>query len=280
MFKGKAIYNPSGKAGEYSYWACNFYTGCSNGCTYCYLKKGRCAKVLGSDVPKLKKCFRNETHAIEIFEKEFHQNIESLKQYGLFFSFTTDPMLKETIDLTSIAISHCLAYNVPVKILTKKVGYWVKRFIELSKEQISINGVGSGMANNIAIGFTITNRNDQEPFATPNALRFIALKKLHDAGFKTFVSLEPMFDFTTGRTIISKLIADKSCDLVKIGLLSGKKYKAHQALEFYYWLRDQNPPFKIYIKDSLSKLISPITTIQGQPFVSRSYNIFTDGINN
>ena len=22
-FKGKAIYNPSGKAGEYSYWACN-----------------------------------------------------------------------------------------------------------------------------------------------------------------------------------------------------------------------------------------------------------------
>jgi hypothetical protein len=23
-FNGKAIYNPSGKAGEYSYWACNF----------------------------------------------------------------------------------------------------------------------------------------------------------------------------------------------------------------------------------------------------------------
>ncbi|KAA6320448.1 hypothetical protein EZS27_029784 [termite gut metagenome] len=36
-FNGKAIYNPSGKAGEYSYWACNFYNGCSNGCTYCYL---------------------------------------------------------------------------------------------------------------------------------------------------------------------------------------------------------------------------------------------------
>ena len=38
-FKGKAIYNPSGKAGEYSYWACNFYVGCSNGCEYCYCKK-------------------------------------------------------------------------------------------------------------------------------------------------------------------------------------------------------------------------------------------------
>jgi len=26
-FKGKAIYQPAGKAAEYSQWACNFYTG-------------------------------------------------------------------------------------------------------------------------------------------------------------------------------------------------------------------------------------------------------------
>ena len=35
-FNGKAIYNPKGKAGEYAPWACNFYTGCSNDCEYCY----------------------------------------------------------------------------------------------------------------------------------------------------------------------------------------------------------------------------------------------------
>lgn len=56
-FKGKAIYNPSGKAGEYSYWACNFYVGCSNGCTYCYCKKGILAGAMGQDKPQLKKCF-------------------------------------------------------------------------------------------------------------------------------------------------------------------------------------------------------------------------------
>lgn len=39
-FNGKAIYNPKGKAGEYSEWACNFYTGCSNNCQYCYCKRG------------------------------------------------------------------------------------------------------------------------------------------------------------------------------------------------------------------------------------------------
>lgn len=32
MKKGKAIYKPAGKAGEYAKYACNFYVGCSNDC--------------------------------------------------------------------------------------------------------------------------------------------------------------------------------------------------------------------------------------------------------
>ena len=76
-FKGKAIYNPKGKAAEYSKWACNFYTGCSNGCTYCYLKKGRGSKVLGGDKPTLKKCFKDEAHALEVFEKEMYKTIKA-----------------------------------------------------------------------------------------------------------------------------------------------------------------------------------------------------------
>ena len=73
-FKGKAIYNPSGKAGEYSYWACNFYIGCSNKCEYCYCKKGVLANSIGQDKPQLKKCFRDEAHALELFKKELKAN--------------------------------------------------------------------------------------------------------------------------------------------------------------------------------------------------------------
>lgn len=69
MSQSKAIYNPSGKAGEYSSWACNFHVGCSNGCEYCYLKKGRGKAVLGGDTPMLKKCFRDVT-AFEIFSNK------------------------------------------------------------------------------------------------------------------------------------------------------------------------------------------------------------------
>ena len=52
---GLVIYSPKGKAGEYAENAANFYVGCSNGCTYCYLKKGRGKKVLGGDTAELKK---------------------------------------------------------------------------------------------------------------------------------------------------------------------------------------------------------------------------------
>ena len=118
-FKGKAIYNPSGKAGEYSYWACNFYVGCSNGCTYCYCKKGILAPVMGQDKPQLKACFKSEKHALEVFGKELKENLEGLRKHGLFFSFTTDPMLAETYYLTLRAIGHCVNNSIPVKILTK-----------------------------------------------------------------------------------------------------------------------------------------------------------------
>ena len=60
---GNAIYRPKGAAGEYSAWACNFYTGCSNDCQYCYCKQGVMSHVWDTE-PHLKKCFRNEEHAL------------------------------------------------------------------------------------------------------------------------------------------------------------------------------------------------------------------------
>lgn len=45
---GRVIYSPKGKAAEYAENAANFFVGCSNGCTYCFLRKGRGAKVLAA----------------------------------------------------------------------------------------------------------------------------------------------------------------------------------------------------------------------------------------
>lgn len=70
--------------------------------------------MFGGNTPKLKSCFKDENHAIEVFEKELRANLPELKKSGLFFSFTTDPMLFECWDLTweavcvgKVLIPHC-----------------------------------------------------------------------------------------------------------------------------------------------------------------------------
>jgi DNA repair photolyase len=90
QFKGKAIYTPTGKAGEYSKWACNFFTGCSNDCSYCFCKRGFLSSVWSKEA-KLKTPFQDEEHALQIFEKELLKNIDEIRASGLFFTFTSDP---------------------------------------------------------------------------------------------------------------------------------------------------------------------------------------------
>lgn len=224
-FKGKAIYQPAGKAAEYAKWACNFYVGCSNGCEYCYLKKGRGAKILGGDKPTLKKCFKDENDAILIFKKELEANIKELKKHGLFFSFTTDPMLFNTAKLTAKAVSICLFYDIPVKILTKSA-----KFTQFNWFFGYLPHLSGHMKSLIAFGFTLTGHDELEQGASTNQERIEAMKKLHDAGFKTFASIEPIVDFKSSMQMIFDISG--YCNLIKIGLESGKTYNKEDLLSF------------------------------------------------
>lgn len=263
-FKGKAIYNPSGKAGEYSYWACNFYVGCSNGCQYCYCKKGILKNVMGGDTPVLKKCFRNEYHAIEVFENELLQNVGELREHGIFFSFTTDPMLPSTKGLTLSALYICLKWSVPVKILTKctewmhDISYW---------QYLSLDATFG-----VAFGFTLTGHDELEPGASTNKERIYTMKRLHALGFRTFASIEPIIDFQSAKDVIRATLG--FCDLYKIGLMSGGKYDQVEAQGFVEWLREIPEEPKIYLKESLQKLTRYTTEELDDNFVERDYNIF------
>lgn len=272
-FKGKAIYNPSGKAGEYSSWACNFYTGCSNGCDYCYLKKGRGAKVLGGDVPVLKKCFKDEDHAIEVFEKELMQNLSELQKSGLFFSFTTDPMLPETIDLTIKAVKICVYHSVNVKILTKRADFAEKFFRPLcSKSSINERLLHIAYTNHVAFGFTLTGFDEREPNTSTNLDRIEAMKILHDSGYKTFASIEPIVDIDKSMSMI--LETQGFCDLYKVGLMSGAKYHWQDLRGMMMACINLNGKF--YFKDSFYKQANLTREILFDHFVGRDYDIFKD----
>lgn len=263
IFNGKAIYNPSGKAGEYSYWACNFFTGCSNGCDYCYCKKGILAKAMGGDVPVLKKCFKSEEHALDVFEKEIFANKEALKEHGLFFSFTTDPMLPETIALTQDAIGKAQYYGIPCKILTK-VATWVDEVVEDDARH------NDHRKDLIAYGFTLTGWDSREPNASTNAERIEAMKKLHDAGFKTWASIEPIIDLDSSLKMIQQTIG--SCDLYKVGLMSGKKYDWRELRGFMLACTPLDGKF--YFKDSFVRQASLERANLPSNCVGRDYNIF------
>jgi len=263
MYKGKAIYQPSGKAAEYAAWACNFYVGCSNGCEYCYCKKGILAGAMGQDKPQLKKCFKDEEHALEVFEKETISNMLELQKHGLFFSFTTDPMVSETIFMTLEAIGICMKYQIPVKVLTKSA-FWVKSFL-WQNENIT-------KKNQIAFGFTLTGHDELEPGASTNLERIKAMRKLHEAGFKTFASIEPIIDFPSAKLCIANSM--DCCDLYKIGLMSGKKYDVVEAQTFVEWLDGLQQP-KIYLKESIQKLTRYTNSELDEYFVERDYNLFT-----
>lgn len=268
-YKGKAIYQPKGKAGEYSYWACNFYVGCSNGCTYCYLKKGRGAKILGGCEPKLKSCFKSEEHALEVFEKELKGNLKELQKHGLFFSFTTDPMLYKTSVLTAIATTKCLINSIPVKILTKSAKF--QRFHSWFFDILP--PLSSYEKSKIAFGFTLTGHDELEPNASTNQERIKAMKMLHEAGFKTFASIEPIIDFESAHKMIEETIG--FCDLYKIGLESGRRYSLASIRASVMYV-----PFlvksKVYFKDSLLKQAGISRDELPANCVNRDYNLFKE----
>nr|DAF67684.1 MAG TPA: DNA repair photolyase [Caudoviricetes sp.] len=264
-FNGKAIYNPKGKAGEYSQWACNFYTGCSNDCEYCYCKKGFMGRIW-SNKPQLKKCFNDEKHALEVFTREIDANIEDLKSSGIFFTFTSDPMLPETIKLTVDAIGKALERDIPVQILTKRADFTDQPFMDALKLR----------SNMVAWGFTLTGHDELEPGASSNFERIQAMKQLHCMGFKTFASIEPIIDFPSAFSMLN--LTRGFCDLYKLGLMSGKKYnhKERNEAQFLYDFLCGDTTRKFYIKDSLLKLLFDDRSTFPKHFVDKEYNIFSD----
>ena len=271
-FNGKAIYQPSGKAAEYSPWACNFYTGCSNDCEYCYCKRGNLSRLWSTE-PRLKKCFKDEEHALEVFEREIIIYKIQLQRKGLLFSFTTDPMLPETLYLTIKATEKALVYDIPVKILTKRADWLYNTHFKFLIEE---NRLWKDKRHLVAFGFTLTGFDEKEPGASSNQERIEAMRELHDAGFKTFASIEPVITPAMSRNMIE---ATKDfCDLYKVGLISGKGkdfYNPKHMSHFWDYLADQmRAGCKIYIKDSLLKYFNLTRENLASGWINSDYNIF------
>lgn len=244
--KTRIIYKPTGAAGEYANYAANFYLGCPNGCTYCYLKRGPQSKVLGGNTPTLRKGYGSIEEELEDFKKDLDENLHLLQSEGVFLSFATDPMLDETYKSTIQAARMCGERQIPVTILTKCVQHFDEFCHELK-----------GYRQLVKLGVTLTGYDDMEPNASKNGERLNMIREAKEAGFGTFVSLEPVIDLSMSRAWATHAV--EYIDELRIGLKTPVKADRYPLLDFalftleMMWLCDLHK-VRLQFKQSYKKL--------------------------
>lgn len=285
--KGALIYQPQGAAGEYAKWAINLYHGCSNGCTYCYNRRGVLSHVFG-DKPELAAPIirqrdkllneylkKNNMTAhdtikkgvvdhkglmatLDLISKDLGKiGIDKIRQDGgIFFSFTCDPFdIEADMFILQQVVLHLIFDRIPVTILTKNVhwlqtGLWKSTLRDLTTDYKDI-------ARHLTIGFTITGKDKLEPGAPSTEERIEALRELHDKYMvKTFVSLEPITSINTASEVIKKTY--QITDEIRIGAQSPIKKDRYDSNEFFGFVTAvkflaRDLPCRFMVKDSMYK---------------------------
>lgn len=247
--KGKAIYQPAGAAEEYSKWSCNLYKGCDHNCTYCYCKHGPLAHTLGGPHAVLKLTLGDERNAVRVFRKELDKyRSQIIADGGLFFSFSSDPFLPQTAELSSKCIRYALDSGVPVYILTKAVHFAYRSW-----------HIASMYAHRdlVHIGFTLTGHDEMEPGAPSTQERIEAIRHLHDDfELSVFASIEPVIDFKSSLDCITAIMP--YVNEVRIGLLSPyspRRYDWDECDRFVSDVTDLSLKYgvKVQWKDSINR---------------------------
>lgn len=251
---GRAIYTTKGAAREYGRIGCNFYTGCPHNCSYCYLKRGAPSKQLGGTEVRLKKCFKDEQDAAHRFKDELDKWHEPCKQHGVFLSFSTDPLIDQTRELTLAAINECVINDVPVYVLTKNADF----IYDECNFMAWMENITLPYRDLVHFGFTLTGRDDMEPGASSNHDRIEAMRRMSLLGFPTFASIEPVIDWQHARMVID--LSLDCCDHYKIGLRSGVKKNYYDLVGSGMNIRDLTEQIvkagrTVYLKESTRALL-------------------------
>ena len=203
----KIIYEPKGKAAEYSTLAANLYRGCSHGCIYCYAP---------AVTRRTKEEFHNEPAIRNNVMKQFEKDCIELAgdERPVLLSFTTDcyQQLDETERLTRRAIQLLHANDLKVTILTKG-GKRSERDFDLLAAKPELSSYGATLT---FVGDPETAK--YEPHAAPTSERIRSLKKAHDMGIYTLVSLEPVWNPKDTFSIIK--YTHEFVDLFKVGKIN------------------------------------------------------------
>lgn len=196
------IYAPKGQAGEYAPLAANPYRGCGHKCAYCYVPQ-----AIKMNRDEFNKGANERSNFIENLSKDAEKyKLLNIKEQVLL-SFTTDVYHPGDNKLTRDVISTLQNYDLGVCVLTKG-GSRSLRDIDLFR------------SDRDCFASTLTSLSDSfskkwEPGAALPDDRIKTLKKFHEKGIFTWVSLEPTLDTKASIQIIEE--THSFIDLYKIG---------------------------------------------------------------
>lgn len=166
---------------EYGDYTMNHVQGCAHGCRYpcyAYLLKKRFGQIKDYE-NWLEPCLVSNT--LEILNKEIPRLRDKIKSVQL--CFTTDPFMNGYPEVTAMSMAAIRKLNeAGIKCITLTKSLLPIELVELSKD--NEHGITLITLDEIY-------REQMEPGAVPCAERLAALRALHDAGFKTWISIEP-----------------------------------------------------------------------------------------
>ena len=206
------IYEPKGRAREYSPLACNLYMGCTHGCKYCY------APACMHKQPE-------EWHArarvradnvLELFEKDVKKLEAANDMRRVLFCFLCDPYqpLEADLHVTRRGIAIAAKHGVKVDILTKGDASLIEQDLDLMAESDTHLGITLSFSKD-------SSRTEWEPMASTVQSRLRILRKAHEKGIYTWVSMEPVIIPSEALEVIR--IAHQYVDFWKIGKLNHNK---------------------------------------------------------
>jgi len=196
------IYAPAGQAGEYSPLATNPYRGCGHKCAYCY-------------VPNVLRMSRTEFDAGAIARDGFLEKLtKDARKYRavgsaeqVMLSFTTDPYHPGDTTLTRQTIETLKAHGLGFCTLTKGAGRALRDLDLFRPDRDSFASTLTSLDESFSLKW--------ERGASLPADRLATLKRFHDAGIFTWVSLEPVLDTAAALEIIRQ--THRYVDLFKVG---------------------------------------------------------------
>ena len=196
------IYAPAGQAGEYAPLASNPYRGCSHSCAYCYVPN-----VLRMDRAEFYGAVTSRPNFLASLEKDARKYQAAGITDQCMFSFTCDVFNPANRELTRPSLEIVQRYGMGISTLTKG-GSRALECIDLFRPAQD------------SFASTLTSLDDAfsrkwEPKAAPASDRVATLRRFHDRGIFTWVSLEPTLDIESSLEIVRQ--THHFVDLFKIG---------------------------------------------------------------